>query len=73
MLGQMAEARFTQASYCLQPQVCLLLYRYSVHLIPTTTQHLLKHSGLCVVVCRSMHVYAVYPPVCFVLLVYESM
>lgn len=48
MLRQMAKARFTQASHCLQLQLCLLQSRYnSVHLIPTTTQHLLKHSGPC--------------------------
>ena len=56
MLGQMAQARFTQASHCLQPQRCLLRYRYKgVHLIPTTAQHLLRHSGPCVTcVCVSM-------------------
>ena len=45
MQGQMAQVRFNQAPYCLQPQRCLLQNRNnSVHLIPTTTQHLLGHS-----------------------------
>lgn len=74
MLGQMAEARFTQASYRLQPQLCLLLYSYnSVHLIPTTTQHVLKHSGLCVNAPRSVCVYTGYHDIRFVSQMYENM